>query len=64
MRTSSSVEPPALRPDTPRKLPQGEKPCPGEYVWDTTYLGFNAWSERRWARLSYQYFTDSLLTNG
>jgi len=30
--------------------------APGEYVWDTTHLGFNAWSERRRVRLSYPYF--------
>lgn len=29
---------------------------PGEYVWDTTHLGFSTWSERRRVRLSYQYF--------
>jgi hypothetical protein len=28
-------------------------PGPGEYVWDTTHLSFNAWSERRRVRLSY-----------
>jgi hypothetical protein len=24
---------------------KGNSPGPGEYVWDTTHLGFNAWSE-------------------
>jgi hypothetical protein len=41
----------------PKSSLKGNSPSPGEYVWDTTHLGFNAWSERRRVRLSYQQFT-------
>jgi len=40
----------------PESSLKGNSPGPGEYVWDTTHLGFNAWSERCQVRLSYQYF--------
>ncbi len=48
----------------PESSLKGNSSGPGEYVWDTTHLGFIAWSERRWARLSYQYFRDSLMASG
>jgi len=44
----------------PKSSLKENSPGPGEYVWDTTYLGFSAWSERRWVRLSYQHFQNSL----
>jgi hypothetical protein len=39
----------------PESSLKGNSPGPGEYVWDTTHLGFNAWSERRRVKFSYQY---------
>jgi hypothetical protein len=41
---------------------KGNSPGPSEYVWGTTHLGFSAWSERRRARLSYQYYKGSRFT--
>jgi hypothetical protein len=48
----------------PESSLKGNSPGPGEYVWDTTHLGFNAWSERRRVKFSYQYFRDGLLASG
>jgi len=39
----------------PESSLKGNSPSPGEYVWDTTHLGFNAWNERRRVKFSYQY---------
>jgi hypothetical protein len=39
----------------PESSLKGNSPGPGEYAWDTTHLGFNAWSERRRVKFSYQY---------
>jgi hypothetical protein len=47
----------------PESSLKGNSPGPGEYVWDTTHLGSNAWSERRRVRLSYQYFTFCVIVN-